>query len=112
MVSPGEYVAGWIKRGPTGVIGTNKSDAQETVTALLEDAPTLPPAPLRDPGMLDQLLADRHARVVPWQGWVAIEVAEAELGRVNGRERAKIVDREALLAAAARATSSPGDDHP
>lgn len=104
---PGEYVAGWIKRGPTGVIGTNKGDARETVAALLADVPTLPPAPLRDPGALDQLLAERGARVVPWQGWCAIELAEAELGRISGRERAKIVDREALLTAAAAGGSPP-----
>ena len=100
-VVPGEYVAGWIKRGPTGVIGTNKGDARETVAALLADAPSLPPAPVRDPGALDRLLAERRVRVVPWQGWCWIEIAEAELGRSYGRERTRIVDREALLAAAA-----------
>lgn len=98
---PGEYVAGWIKRGPTGVIGTNKKDAQETVDALLADAPSLRPAPVRDPEALDQYLVDCGARVVTWQGWCAIESAEAELGRAGGRDRAKIVDREALLLAAA-----------
>lgn len=102
-VVPGEYVAGWIKRGPTGVIGTNKGDARETVAALLADAPSLPPAPVRDPEAVDRLLAERDARVVPWQGWCCIEIAEAELGRSNGRERTKIVDREELLAAAAGA---------
>jgi len=106
-VVPGEYVAGWIKRGPTGVIGTNKRDAQETVDALLADAPSLLPAPVRDPEAVNHLLAERGARVVPWQGWCAIEAAEAELGRLHGRERAKIVDREALLTAAA-AGGSPG----
>ena len=100
-VVPGEYVAGWIKRGPTGVIGTNKGDARETVAALLEDVPSLPPAPVRDPAAVDQLLAERHATVVPWQGWCCIEVAEVELGRTSGRERAKIADRDELLAAAA-----------
>jgi len=105
-VVPGEYVAGWIKRGPTGVIGTNRRDAQETVTALLADAPELPPAPVRDPEALIRLLAERSAKVVTWQGWCAIEIAEAELGRAHGRERAKIVDREALLSAAA--AGNPG----
>jgi ferredoxin--NADP+ reductase len=98
---PGEYVAGWIKRGPTGVIGTNKGDARETVASLLADAPSLPPAPIPDPEAVDRLLAERHARVVPWQGWCCIEIAEAELGHANGRERTKIVGREDLLAAAA-----------
>lgn len=107
-VAPGEYVAGWIKRGPTGVIGTNKKDAQETVDALLADVDSLPPAPVRDPEALGRLLAARGARVVPWQGWCAIELAEAELGHTYGRERAKIVDREALLAAAGVLPRQPG----
>ena len=54
---PGSYVAGWAKRGPTGVIGTNKHDARETVRTLLADVPSLVPAPVRDPDALPQLLA-------------------------------------------------------
>jgi len=96
----GDYVAGWIKRGATGVIGTNKHDAKETVTALLADAPSLPLAPVRDPDAVMQLLADRGIDVVTWQGWSAIELAEVDLGRAQGRERAKIADRETLLRAA------------
>ncbi len=107
VVAPGEYVAGWIKRGPTGVIGTNKRDATETVTAVLEDAPTLPPAPVRDPDALPQLLAERGVNVVTWDGWGAIERAEAELGRLQGRERVKIAEREALLRAAAGTRNGP-----
>lgn len=101
----GVYVAGWIKRGATGVIGTNKHDAKETVTALLEDAPSLPPAPVRDPDEVLRLLAERDIDAVTWQGWSAIELAEADLGRAQGRERAKIADREALLRAAAGHTA-------
>lgn len=100
-VVPGQYVAGWIKRGPTGVIGTNKHDAQETVDALLADAPALPRAPARDPDSVLALLADRGVDVVTWQGWRAIELAEAALGRQLGRERSKIVSRADLLRAAA-----------
>jgi len=99
-VATGEYVAGWIKRGPTGVIGTNKPDAKETVAALLADAPLLPPAPIRDPAAVLQLLHDRGARVVTWDGWRAIQVTEARLGQAQGRVRAKISDREWLLRAA------------
>jgi len=99
--APGDYVAGWIKRGATGVIGTNKHDAKETVTALLADLPSLPLAPVRDPDAVLHLLAERGVDVVTWQGWSAIELAEADLGRAQGRERAKIADREALLRAAA-----------
>jgi ferredoxin--NADP+ reductase len=105
-VAPGEYVAGWIKRGPTGVIGTNKRDANETVAALLEDAPSLPPAPIRDPDAVLRLLAERGVSVVSWRGWAAIEIAEADLGRAQGRKRVKIADRRALLRAAAGSAAS------
>jgi len=115
-VVPGEYVAGWIKRGPTGVIGTNKRDAHETADSLLADGPLLPRAEVRDPDALIRLLAERGVQVVTWQGWAAIEIAEAELGRSSGRKRAKIVDRDVLLRVAAdgrpngnepRSTSTP-----
>jgi ferredoxin--NADP+ reductase len=105
-VAPGEYVAGWIKRGPTGVIGTNKRDANESVAALLTDAPSLPSAPIRDPDAVQRLLAERGVRVVSWPGWRAIELAEADLGRAQGRERVKIADRDALLRAAAGRNAS------
>lgn len=99
--APGEYVAGWIKRGPTGVIGTNKGDARESVAALLEDAPALPPAPTRDPAALPALLAERGVNVVTWEGWRAIDSAEVELGRSQGRDRVKIAERDRLLRTAA-----------
>jgi ferredoxin--NADP+ reductase len=106
---PGEYVAGWVKRGPTGVIGTNKSDAQETVAALLADAPALPTAPVRDPDAVLRLLEQRGVDVVTWQGWRAIERAEARLGRSLGRARSKITDRAELLRAAADGLAVPSD---
>ncbi|MDQ1627553.1 MAG: ferredoxin/flavodoxin---NADP+ reductase [Actinomycetota bacterium] len=99
-VAMGEYVAGWIKRGPTGVIGTNKHDANETVAALLADAPTLPRAPVRDPDAVLRLLHDRGVDVVTWEGWRAIQRTEARLGQAQGRARAKLADRESLLRAA------------
>lgn len=98
---PGEYVAGWIKRGPTGVIGTNKRDAQETVRSLLADVDSLARAPFRDQEAFAAMLRDRGVRVVDWHGWRAIAEAEAELGRTQGRERTKIVDRDSLLQIAA-----------
>lgn len=96
----GWYVAGWIKRGPTGVIGTNRRDAHQTVESLLEDAQSLPKAPIRDPDAFMTLLAEREVTVVTWDGWNAIDVAEVELGRGQGRDRARIVEREQLLQAA------------
>ncbi|MBJ6637613.1 FAD-dependent oxidoreductase [Streptomyces sp. DHE7-1] len=97
-VSPGEYVAGWIKRGPTGVIGTNRPCAKETVTSLLTDAPAL--ACDRTPD--DPLPALRTAGIepVPWTGWLGIERAEAELGARLGRGVVKLADWDALLTAA------------
>jgi ferredoxin/flavodoxin---NADP+ reductase len=96
--SPGEYVAGWIKRGPTGVIGTNRPCAKETVTSLLADAPAL----LRRQVPEDPVSALRAAGIepVPWTGWLAIERAEAELGARLGRSVVKLADWDALLAAA------------
>ncbi len=96
--SVGEYVAGWIKRGPTGVIGTNRPCAKETVSSLLQDAGALARRDL--PG--DPLDALRAAglRPVRWPGWLAIEAAEADLGRSLGRRSVKIPDWQGLLGAA------------
>jgi ferredoxin--NADP+ reductase len=91
----GEYVAGWIKRGPTGVIGTNRPDAKETVTSLLEDAPVLVHRDLpEDP--LDVLRAE-GIEPVAWTGWCAIERAEAELGASLGRGVVKLPDWRSLM---------------
>ncbi|WP_128430079.1 FAD-dependent oxidoreductase [Streptomyces cyaneus] len=100
LVAPGEYVAGWIKRGPTGVIGTNRPCAKETVTSLLEDASVLAQREL--PG--DPLTALRADGIEPveWTGWCAIERAEAELGAQLGRGVVKLPDWESLLSAAHR----------
>ncbi|MER5470941.1 FAD-dependent oxidoreductase [Streptomyces sp. NPDC002685] len=103
VVSPGEYVAGWIKRGPTGVIGTNRPCAKETVTSLLEDAPALVRREVvEDP--LAALLAD-GVRPAEWAGWQAIERAEAELGAELGRGVVKLPDWDALWTAARTARS-------
>ncbi|MEP6695948.1 MAG: FAD-dependent oxidoreductase [Pseudonocardiales bacterium] len=98
---PGEYVAGWIKRGPTGVIGTNKGDARETVAAIVADQAAAPSEQERDPQGLLRLLAERGVQVVTWAGWQAIDLAEVDLGRGQGRDRVKIADRGQLLRAAA-----------
>ncbi|MEU2929103.1 FAD-dependent oxidoreductase [Streptomyces sp. NPDC007251] len=96
--SPGEYVAGWIKRGPTGVIGTNRPCAKETAASLLADAPAL----MRRHVPEDPVAALRAAGIepVPWVGWLAIERAEAELGARLGRSVVKLADWDALLRAA------------
>jgi ferredoxin--NADP+ reductase len=98
-VEPGLYAAGWIKRGPSGVIGTNKKDAAETVELLLEDARAgkLPP---RGGGSLEELLAERGAEPVLYAGWEAIDAAERTAGEPHGRPRIKLATWDELLAAA------------
>ncbi|WP_327251372.1 FAD-dependent oxidoreductase [Streptomyces sp. NBC_01244] len=96
--SVGEYVAGWIKRGPTGVIGTNRPCAKETASSLLQDAGALARRERERDPLEVMLLAG--LRPVRWPGWLAIETAEAELGRSLGRRSVKIPDWAGLLAAA------------
>lgn len=97
---PGFYVAGWIKRGPTGIIGTNKKDAVATVASLLADrAAGVLPQPTESGGLPDYL-AGRGVEVVETSGWDAIDAAERALGATRGRDRTTIHDRGDLLAAA------------
>ncbi|MEU2157162.1 FAD-dependent oxidoreductase [Streptomyces sp. NPDC019396] len=96
--SPGEYVAGWIKRGPTGVIGTNRPCAKETVASLLEDTGELSARPLTGEPLA--MLRGLGHEPVEWPGWLAIEDAEAALGRSLGRRSVKIPDWQGLLDAA------------
>ncbi|MGW4177492.1 FAD-dependent oxidoreductase [Streptomyces rubiginosohelvolus] len=98
VASPGEYVAGWIKRGPTGVIGSNRSCAKETVASLLSDAAALMRRTAADDPLAE--LREWGLRPVEWAGWLSIERAEAELGRSLGRGPVKIPDWAGLLAAA------------
>jgi len=100
LASPGEYVAGWIKRGATGVLGTNRSDAKETVTTLREDAPALLSARAQDPGGVAPLLAENGLRYVDLDGWHAVLAAEARHGAPHGRGHVKISDWDTLLQAA------------
>lgn len=99
---PGVYCAGWIKRGPTGVIGTNKKDATETVAALLSDARS--GALLRRAGAaaeaVDDLLAERGVQVVMYPGWELIDRLECARGAPLGRPRVKLARWEELLEAA------------
>ncbi len=94
-VVPGLYVAGWIKRGPTGIIGTNKKCAVGTVTSLLEDLPSLPdPVETTD---LAQVLSDRGVQTVSVDGWRAIDARERDRGHERGRPRQTIAAREELM---------------
>jgi ferredoxin--NADP+ reductase len=98
-VEPGLYAAVWIKRGPSGVIGTNKKDATETVALLLDDARAglLPP---RGEGALELLLEERGVEAVMYAGWEAIDAAERNAGEPHGRPRIKLCTWADLLAAA------------
>ena len=98
---PGQYTTGWIKRGPSGVIGTNKACASETARALLEDAAELARAVEPDPASVDRLLAERGVRVAYWHDWLAIDNHERTLGTESGRERVKVTNFIELLEAIA-----------
>ena len=106
--SRGEYVAGWIKRGPTGVVGTNKHDARETVASLLADAGSGALGPGGDVDDLVDTLVARGAEPVLLSNWRAIDAAEAALGATRGRARTTLHEREALLAAARAAAAAVG----
>jgi ferredoxin--NADP+ reductase len=113
---PGEYVVGWIKRGPSGVIGTNKKDAQQTVDAMLADlalssngdagaaseaggAKHTPAEP--DAGAIEALLRERQPQLITYDGWEAIDRHERALGEASGRPRVKLTEIEQMLQIAA-----------
>jgi ferredoxin--NADP+ reductase len=97
----GVYCAGWIKRGPTGVIGTNKKDATETVNLLLEDARARRlPNTSAPPERVLELLEERGVEVVAYGGWEAIDELERGRGEPHGRPRIKLCTWDELLAAA------------
>ena len=102
---PGVYAVGWIKRGPTGILGTNKRDAEETISCLAEDlkAGTLLHPAMPDREQIDALLAERKPDMVTVDGWRAIEAHELERGREQRRPRVKLTTREELLATSGRA---------
>ncbi len=94
---PGEYVAGWIKRGPSGVVGTNKSDAAETVRNLLADAAESDSAPKRT---IEELLEARGLPIVTYTDWLKLDAAEIALARSLDRgERVKLARWEAMTSA-------------
>jgi ferredoxin--NADP+ reductase len=99
--APGHYAVGWIKRGPSGVIGTNKKDAQDTVDSLLEDleAGKVPEREPADPPT-EELLAERAGDHVTYLGWQAIDAAEVAAGEPHGRPRVKFCSIEEMVEAA------------
>jgi ferredoxin/flavodoxin---NADP+ reductase len=111
---PGEYVVGWIKRGPSGVIGTNKKDAQQTVDSIFadlspaggsaSDTPSSRAAHVpdtSDPEAIEALLRERQPDLVSYAGWEAIDRHERARGESEGRPRVKLTRIEELLRVAA-----------
>ncbi|GAB3296152.1 FAD-dependent oxidoreductase [Epidermidibacterium keratini] len=106
-VEPGVYVAGWIKRGPSGFIGSNKTCAQQSVTALLDD---IDAGLITDPWVpAEDLLSRLRARteVVDLAGWKEIDRVERARGKTAGAQRRKVTDRDELLTLAAHGASPP-----
>jgi ferredoxin/flavodoxin---NADP+ reductase len=97
----GEYVVGWIKRGPTGVIGTNKKDAADTVAKIVADAQSgaLGNPNAEDATAIATWIAERAPDAVTWEGWLAIDQLERSAGEPHGRPRVKLVRLHELLAA-------------
>ena len=102
----GEYVSGWIKRGPSGVIGTNKKDAQDTVDKILEDAAA---GRLNDPVAddIEDLIAAQAEHAITWEGWQAIDAVETAAGEASDpvRPRVKLTGWAELREAAKGATT-------
>jgi ferredoxin/flavodoxin---NADP+ reductase len=100
---PGEYVVGWIKRGPSGVIGTNKKDANDTVAKIVEDEQAgelgVPDPSQATAAAVQEWIDQRVPGHVTWQGWQAIDMRESELGESMGRPRVKLVRLDDLLRA-------------
>jgi ferredoxin--NADP+ reductase len=101
---PQIYCTGWIKRGPTGIIGTNKKDANETVALLLEDAEEgrLAHKDEASAEAVEALLAERGVRAVLYRGWTSIDELERASGEKLGRPRVKLRSWDELLEAAER----------
>lgn len=98
-VVPGEFAAGWIKRGPSGIIGTNKPDAVETVACMFEEVAggrvREPEAP--EPASVNELLDARGVRYVSFEDWRRLDAAETAAGEGQGRPRVKVVPVERML---------------
>ena len=105
---PGVYAVGWIKRGPTGILGTNKRDAEETVGRLADDLGAgLLQQPEAGREQIDALLAERQPNLVTVEGWRAISAHELERGRREQRPRVKLASYEELLATAHQPPEKP-----
>lgn len=107
-VRPGTYVAGWVKRGPTGFIGTNKTCAEQTVTRILDDLDSgAVGSPVGTSQSIEQVVRGRCPAYVDLAGWRAIDAEERRRGAARGRPRVKIVDVDELLRVAREGQDPP-----
>ena len=97
-VVPQLYVAGWIKRGPTGIIGTNRADSVATVNSLLEDVDSLPAGQKPGAESLLPLLEERNIRFISYPDWKKIDSKEIDRGKPAGKPREKFTDINEMLA--------------
>jgi ferredoxin--NADP+ reductase len=109
---PGLYVTGWLKRGPTGIIGTNRADSVETVESLLADLSKGCDREKRGAEAVGELLERRGVRVFNYQNWSMLDTAEVSRGKLKGKPREKFIRIDEMLAAstgheAARSLGSP-----
>ena len=106
-VAPGEYCSGWIKRGPSGIIGTNKKDANETAALILSDAAAglLPTPADPSPETIEALVLERQPHLVEYAGWEAIDAHERDRGVPHGRPRVKLRTWDELMALGRRPVS-------
>jgi ferredoxin--NADP+ reductase len=104
---PGEYVVGWIKRGPSGVIGTNKKDAQQTVDAILADIASAnghvraPATVTPEADAAEAMLCARQPELIRYDGWEEIDRHERAAGEATGRPRVKLTRIDEMLRIAA-----------
>ncbi|MSR88745.1 MAG: NADP oxidoreductase [Candidatus Margulisbacteria bacterium] len=96
-VEPGLYVSGWIKRGPSGVLGSNKPDSTETVQSLLSDIPILTHCKNRSTDSLIKLLKSRHVTVVTFSDWQRLDAEEQRRGQEAGKPREKFTSITDML---------------
>ena len=109
-VLPRVYVAGWIKRGATGVIGTNKADAQATVASMIEDVATHDASTPRNAAAVDELLDSRDVHVASFIDWQVLDDIERAAGHQLGKVREKFTRVDEMLHVIKTSRPPPGGD--
>ncbi|BCB88637.1 FAD-dependent oxidoreductase [Phytohabitans suffuscus] len=94
---PGNYVTGWLRRGPSGVIGTNRADGGEVAAAVLQDLPALPEVLRPGPDPVLETFAEYGLEPVDWQDWLQLDAGERQLGQARGADRVKVAEWTQML---------------